>query len=61
MPSPSEASGPLLTPNAGEAAALLREALAVWRGVPFAEIDAPFARAAPARLSRAFRSRKAFL
>jgi DNA-binding SARP family transcriptional activator len=26
------------------------EALALWRGVPFAEIDAPFARAARARL-----------
>ena len=34
----------------GEAAALRREALARWRGVPFAEIDAPFARAARARL-----------
>jgi hypothetical protein len=32
--------------EAGEAAALLREALALWRGVPFAEIDAPCARRA---------------
>ena len=38
------------TASPGEAAALLREALALWRGVPFAEIDAPFARAARARL-----------
>jgi Bacterial transcriptional activator domain len=34
----------------GEAAALLREALALWRGVPFAEIGAPIARAAHVRL-----------
>ena len=33
-----------------EAAALLTEALALWRGVPLAELDAPFARAARARL-----------
>jgi hypothetical protein len=32
--------------EAGEAAALLREALALWRGVPFAEADAPCARRA---------------
>ncbi len=33
-----------------EAAALLTEALALWRGVPFAELDMPFALAARARL-----------
>ncbi len=33
-----------------EASALLGEALALWRGVPFADLDAPFARAARARL-----------
>src|SRR4051812_8817279 len=33
-----------------EAVDLLKGALALWRGVPFAEFDAPFARAARARL-----------
>src|SRR4051812_46834184 len=37
--------------GAAEAAALLGEALALWRGVPFAELDAPFARAERARLT----------
>src|SRR5215468_1824938 len=33
-----------------EAAVLLREALALWRGTPLAELDVPFAHAAGARL-----------